>query len=66
MNIKRTLIERVRITGPASERDKAWAYVAEGDYRVIAAGPVMLEFPKVDPDRFGITAEREVLSKEDD
>lgn len=59
MRIKRTLIERIRITAKYSESEKAINYCRDGEYHIVRSGPLPIGIGKVDPDRFLIIAERE-------
>lgn len=67
MNIKRKLVERVRITGPAAEGPAMYAYCDTHGYTVIYGRSGYLrgrENARPDLRRYGVTGEREVVVKE--
>lgn len=63
MNIKRKMIERVRITGPSYERPMMYDWLEKYGFRLKHSGPIFVGQLKVDTTRFGVTGEREVKKR---
>jgi len=65
MNIKRKVIDRVRITGKMSEVKEAHEWLWGRGYRCTRSGPLHLSGRKYNTGRFGITGEREMSTSKD-
>ena len=59
MNVKKTIIERVVITGSYTESTKALDYCIKHGYHVVQSGPRKISRHRYDPSRFRYVAERE-------
>ena len=59
---KITVIERIEIVEHVENRSSVFAELKEKGYRITHSGPYTTKkmFPKVDPDWFMLTAEREL------
>lgn len=62
MTIKRKLIERIRVTGPMTEMNKATDFCNRNGFLMRAGGPAHIRGTmRYDKTRFAFTAEREVV-----
>ena len=60
MNIKYKTIRRVRITAPMSERQEVFDWCDRNSYRMKRWEPKVVSFPKVDPTKLLVVAEKEI------
>lgn len=61
MKIKKTNIERIRITGKMKDFKKAHDYIVKNGYSTISSGAKRLDAITIDPEKFVMIAEREML-----